>query len=321
MKHLEKNLRNFDPETVEKLKSNLIPCKHCFFKENVENQKKSMDNDFSDEECEKIKCLACKDQKFVEISNTMKILNIVTEDKLKRLLLMPLAKLRPHGSINLNTALLETANEKVKNDSDFKTNSCIILKQKSKSKSKNNKQIYGSMMERMIHEEQEMKSIKSVNPHQNRKSCFTSLNYQNIEIKSTILPNYSSGINIKGDNKLKYKILENEANRTGKDMIEVRLVIINKNSFDWPQNIRVKGTQENPVSGQVDYNINASIKKNQVKGVKFNFKVDSSAPKDGKVLDFLLFGQEGSKVFYSNPFKIWVKNSKTFCIFNICNFI
>lgn len=76
-------------------------------------------------------------------------------------------------------------------------------------------------------------------------------------------------------NDLKFQILESEAIVNKKNIVDVKLVISNKNEFLWQKHFKIKGSKDQPQIRDFSKEIGKIIKTGKISGIKFSFKLNT----------------------------------------------
>lgn len=119
---------------------------------------------------------------------------------------------------------------------------------------------------------------------------------------------------------LKFTILESDAVINHQGKIEVKIVLSNKNEFDWDSSIKIKGSKDQEEIRDLDLKIGKVIKSGKVNGVKFIFapSVNISHLKE-LCLYFAEESESRKEMRVSETFLIKLEVKKK-SLFSLCSF-
>ena len=309
-KFLKKKLPEIDNELEEKLDNNLMPCKYCYFKSDLK-----IDDSFDDS----LDCAYCKNQKYRPISNNIKMLLHVANSKIKKYLLDPINFIK--------NKKIKKETEKVKKEEKpidkifIKSDEFKLNKSSEKIKLKKDSISSKTTVPHLIFKQTKKKdsSLISELPHKSA-ICFK----KNFEKKTEqfdeklIIPKNNEFPEPPTPRELKFSIVDSSAIFDCRK-IDVKLVIANKNDFDWPP-VSIYGGWSN--NNPLDIKIADKIKtgKGKVKAIKFSCPAKST---DIKNLEFYFYhyDKENNIYYVSKRFNIKISKEESCFIFKLCDFI
>lgn len=304
-KFLEKKLPFIDEELEEKLDNQLMPCKYCFFKSDLKS-----DNSFDDSQ----DCPYCKNEKYRPISNNIKMLLHVANSKIKKYFYDPINLLKNKKEIATNKKLEKpdvTKLSSISHSEDDQTSLKRKLKPKLSLFTKTNNINH-------LQEKQQKKSHLSLKiPYKSAIYFNNNFEKKEPEDEKLILPPTNDFPIPPKVVELKFSIVDSSAIFDCKK-IDVKLVIGNKNDFDWP-NISICGVDKGPTR-DLDIKIKDIIETGKVKAIKFSFETNSGSIKN---LEFYFYHANTVTgiIYVSKRFKIKISKEESCFIFKLCNFI